>query len=71
MMNTADPPPPPTTIHHLSVGDVLRAERDRPRSPYVALMKEEMEQGRIGPVGVTVGVLRAERPLRCFWIVWN
>ena len=44
-------------IKHLSVGDVLRNERDTPGSKYGELIARNMEEGRIGPMEVTVHLL--------------
>ena len=44
-------------IRHLSIGDVLRAERDRPGAQYGKLIARNMEEGKIGPVEVTVKLL--------------
>lgn len=41
----------------LSVGDVLRNERDTPGSKYGELIARNMEEGRIGPMEVTVHLL--------------
>ncbi|CAL8583263.1 bifunctional uridylate/adenylate kinase [Xanthoria parietina] len=45
-------------LQHLSLGDVLRKERDTPGSEYGELIARNMEQGRIGPMEVTVSLLR-------------
>ena len=44
-------------VKHLSVGDVLRNERDTPGSKYGELIARNMEEGRIGPMEVTVHLL--------------
>lgn len=44
-------------MYHLSVGDVLREERDTPGSEYGELIARNMEAGRIGPMEVTVKLL--------------
>lgn len=44
-------------VQHLSVGDVLREERDIPHSQYGKLIARNMEAGRIGPMEVTVQLL--------------
>ena len=44
-------------VQHLSVGDVLRNERDTPDSQYGKLIARNMEAGRIGPMEVTVELL--------------
>lgn len=46
------------SLQHLSLGDVLRKERDTPGSEYGELIARNMEQGRIGPMEVTVSLLR-------------
>lgn len=49
-------------VHHLSVGDVLREERDTPGSEYGELIARNMDAGRIGPMELTVTLL--ERAVR-------
>ncbi|KAL9100918.1 MAG: hypothetical protein Q9163_003778 [Psora crenata] len=44
-------------LQHLSVGDVLRAERDTPGSEYGELIAHNMQEGKIGPMEVTVKLL--------------
>ena len=45
-------------VKHLSVGDVLRTERDTPGSPYGETVARNMEEGRIGPMNLTVELLK-------------
>ena len=45
-------------LHHLSLGDVLRAERNRTDSQYAAIIARNMEQGSIGPMEITVKLLK-------------
>lgn len=45
-------------LEHLSLGDVLRKERDTPGSEHGELIARNMEQGRIGPMEVTVSLLK-------------
>lgn len=49
-------------MYHLSVGDVLREERDTPGSEYGELIARNMEAGRIGPMEITITLL--ERAMR-------
>ena len=49
-------------MYHLSVGDVLREERDTLGSEYGELIARNMEAGRIGPMEITVTLL--ERAMR-------
>lgn len=44
-------------LQHLSVGDVLRAERDTPGSQYGELVAHNMYEGKVGPMEVTVKLL--------------
>lgn len=45
-------------VKHLSVGDVLRTERDTPGSAYGEIIARNMEEGRIGPMNLTVELLK-------------
>lgn len=42
---------------HLSAGDLLRAEQDRPNSEFGGLIKENIANGKIVPMEVTVQLL--------------
>lgn len=42
---------------HLSAGDLLRAEQDRPDSQFGGLIREYIRDGRIVPMEVTVQLL--------------
>lgn len=44
-------------LHHLSVGDLLRAERDNPESKFAAVIAHKMKQGTVGPIEITVELL--------------
>ena len=44
-------------VQHLSIGDVLREERDTPNSEFRELIARNMQAGRIGPMEVTVRLL--------------
>ena len=44
-------------IAHLSVGDVLRAEMARPDSPYASIIEDNIRNGRVGPMEITIGLL--------------
>ncbi|KAK0748128.1 adenylate kinase-domain-containing protein [Apiosordaria backusii] len=44
-------------FHHLSAGDLLRAEQDRPGSQYGQLIKDCIKNGAIVPMEVTVALL--------------
>ena len=41
-------------VKHLSVGDVLRAEANRKQSEYRDIIRQNMEQGQVGPKEITV-----------------
>lgn len=43
---------------HLSVGDVLREEIKRPGSIHGPTIERNMREGRVGPMEITVGLLR-------------
>mgnify|MGYP002785322553 CR=1 FL=1 len=43
---------------HLSAGDLLRAERNRPGSEYGELINSYIREGRIVPYEITIGLLR-------------
>ena len=45
-------------LKHLRVGDVLRAERDRPNSKYGRIIADNMKHGRVGPMEITVELLK-------------
>lgn len=42
---------------HLSAGDLLRAEQDRPNSEFGSMIKEHIQSGQIVPMEVTVQLL--------------
>lgn len=42
---------------HLSAGDLLRAERNRPGSELAQMIEENIQAGRIIPVAVTCSLL--------------
>lgn len=42
---------------HLSAGDLLRAEQDRPGSQYGQLIKDYIKEGKIVPMEVTIALL--------------
>ena len=44
---------------HLSAGDLLRAERSRPDSPYAAIINHNIQQGTIVPYQITIELLKA------------
>lgn len=44
-------------IRHLSVGDVLRAERDTPGSVYADIIAKNMRLGRIDPIKTSTKLL--------------
>jgi len=48
-----------STYIHLSAGDLLRAERNRPDSPYGAIINENIRQGTIVPSQITIDLLKA------------
>lgn len=43
---------------HFSIGELLRAESKKPDSPHAAGILENMRLGRIGPVEVSIPVLK-------------
>lgn len=44
---------------HLSAGDLLRAERSRPDSPYASIINHNIQQGTIVPYQITINLLEA------------
>ena len=44
-------------IKHLSVGDVLRTEKDLPDSEYREIIRQNIGEGRVGPKEITVALL--------------
>jgi UMP-CMP kinase len=48
-----------STFVHLSAGDLLRAERSRPNSPYAPIINENIKQGAIVPSQITIDLLKA------------
>jgi UMP-CMP kinase len=46
-------------VQHLSIGDVLRAELEKPESEYAHIIRQNMSEGRIGPPQITISLLRA------------
>ncbi len=47
------------SLHHLSIGDILRAEIENPLSPYAELIRANILEGKIGPPEMAVGLLKA------------
>lgn len=45
--------------HHLSVGDVLRSELDKPNSEYASIIRRNMAEGRVGPPEITLALLKS------------
>ena len=43
---------------HLSVGDILRAEKDKVGSEFGKIITRNMQEGKIGPPEITVELLR-------------
>lgn len=43
---------------HLSAGDLLRAERSRPDSPYAKIINHNIQQGTIVPYQITIDLLK-------------
>lgn len=43
---------------HISIGEVLRQEMDRPGSLNADIIRENMTAGRVGPKEITVAILR-------------
>ncbi|KAF5018781.1 hypothetical protein F66182_9231 [Fusarium sp. NRRL 66182] len=46
-------------LQHISIGDILRDEMNRPSSPYADIIRQNMMAGTIGPKEVTLGVLKS------------
>lgn len=46
-------------LHHLSIGDIMRAETENPLSPYAELIRANILEGKIGPPEMAVGLLKA------------
>lgn len=46
------------SLHHISIGSIMRAESQNPASPFAAQIRETQRLGRLGDMQVTVGVLR-------------
>ncbi|KAH8592842.1 adenylate kinase-domain-containing protein [Bisporella sp. PMI_857] len=44
---------------HLSIGDILRAELNKPSSQYASIIQANMAEGRIEPPSITVALLKA------------
>jgi UMP-CMP kinase len=59
-------------LAHISIGDVLRQEINRPGSQYADILRENIMAGRIGAKEMTVSILRDEmlrivaQGTRCF-----
>ena len=47
-------------LHHISVGDILRAEEKDPESEYAELIQRNLREGRLGPMEMTVKLLGRE-----------
>lgn len=47
-------------FQHLSVGDLLREEIDRPGSPFATFIRESMQSSVIIPAQLTVSLLKAK-----------
>ncbi|KAK3295310.1 adenylate kinase-domain-containing protein [Chaetomium fimeti] len=45
-------------LAHISIGDVLRQEVNRPGSQYADMIRENMIAGRLGPTKIIVSILR-------------
>jgi UMP-CMP kinase len=43
---------------HLSVGDLLRAEVEKPESPWADILRENLRTGRIGTKEMTAGIMK-------------
>lgn len=46
------------TLHHLSIGDLLREEEQNPESPYAELIKYNLAHGLLGPMEITTRIIR-------------
>jgi UMP-CMP kinase len=44
---------------HLSAGDLLREERNRPNSPFGELINNYIAEGQIVPMDITIALLHA------------
>lgn len=45
-------------LAHISIGDVLRQEINRPGSQHADVIRENMIAGRVGPKELTIAILR-------------
>lgn len=45
-------------LHHLSIGDIMRAETENPLSPYAELIRANILEGKVGPPEMAVGLLK-------------
>jgi UMP-CMP kinase len=45
-------------VEHISIGDLCRAEVERPGSPWVEILRHNLREGKIGSNEMTVGILR-------------
>jgi UMP-CMP kinase len=43
---------------HLSVGDLLRAEAEKPESPWAKTLQENLRTGKIGSKEMTAGIMK-------------
>src|ERR1700761_5608072 len=47
----------PSQFYHISLGDVLRAEQEKPNSEWGELLRKNLREGLIGPKQMVVGIL--------------
>ncbi|KAK3307290.1 adenylate kinase-domain-containing protein [Chaetomium strumarium] len=45
-------------LAHISIGDVLRQEINRPGSQYAGIIRENMMAGKVGPKEITISIVR-------------
>ncbi|APA16059.1 predicted protein [Sclerotinia sclerotiorum 1980 UF-70] len=50
---------PSPTIHHLSIGEILRTELSNPHSKWAPIIRTNMASGRTGPPEMTVSMLKS------------
>ncbi|KAJ8062328.1 hypothetical protein OCU04_008876 [Sclerotinia nivalis] len=52
-------PPKTHSIHHLSIGEILRTELAKPHSKWASIIRTNMAEGRTGPPEMTVSMLKS------------
>ncbi|CAD6447347.1 8d0013a3-d305-4a02-ac70-0e914e7e9a11 [Sclerotinia trifoliorum] len=59
LTQTLPPKTLPPTIHHLSIGEILRTELSNPHSKWASIIRTNMASGRTGPPEMTVSMLKS------------